>query len=143
MRCHRAIIDAWSSSDSFFFHLHPICRFSAVNVGDVLALKSAKLGDYGGRSISTWGSTGTEVNPPDMPEAAALLSWWAAAGADASGLRSLTERGGSGGGESAGECCCRRPRVALTIGAVSCMYVDSTGDLCCEGLVHILAPTVP
>jgi len=66
--------------------------------GDVLALKGVKVADYGGRSLSCFGSSGVEVNP-DIPQARALAAWWPTA--QGSNFTALTtdSRGGGGGGD--------------------------------------------
>jgi replication factor A1 len=66
-------------------------------VGKVVALKGVKLGDYGGRSISTQHST-TYDFAPDHPEAHKVRGWWDAHKGAPPALRALTERGGGGGG---------------------------------------------
>ena len=66
-----------------------------LKTGDVLALKGVKVADYGGRSLSNFGSTVIEVNPA-IKEAQALAAWWPMA--QGSGFRALTESGRGGGG---------------------------------------------
>lgn len=66
-------------------------------VGSVVALKGAKLGAFGGRSLSTYGSTVVEVNPLHVPAVQTLRAWYASGGATG-GLRSISEERGSGGG---------------------------------------------
>lgn len=70
-------------------------------MGAILAIKGVKLGDFGGRSLSTMNSSTIEVNPEDVPEAARISAWAAALGStDAVGAaaRTLTVKGGGGGG---------------------------------------------
>lgn len=66
------------------------------DVGGVLAVKGARVGDFGGRSLSTSNSSDIAVNP-DIPEAAALRTWWDTEGATQP-LNSLSGQGGGGGG---------------------------------------------
>jgi replication factor A1 len=63
----------------------------------VLAIKSAKLGDFGGRSLGTLNSSTIEVNP-DIEDTRKIQSWWTSTGSMGH-IRSVTERGGPGGGE--------------------------------------------
>ena len=49
-------------------------------VHPVLALKSARIGDFNGKNLGTLGSSGVEVDP-DRPEAAKLRAWYDNGGA--------------------------------------------------------------
>ncbi|XP_037329613.2 replication protein A 70 kDa DNA-binding subunit [Pungitius pungitius] len=62
----------------------------------ILAIKAAKLSDFGGRSISASFSSTLMINP-DIPEAYKLRSWYDKEGHAMDG-QSLTEVRGSGGG---------------------------------------------
>lgn len=69
--------------------------------GQILACKGVKVGDYGGRSLSSMSGTQAAVDP-DIAEAHRLRGWWntyaAQHGGSFSGLKANTERGGRGGG---------------------------------------------
>uniref|UniRef100_A0AAY5EDA0 Replication protein A subunit n=1 Tax=Electrophorus electricus TaxID=8005 RepID=A0AAY5EDA0_ELEEL len=63
----------------------------------ILAIKGAKLSDFGGRSLSTLFSSTVMINP-DIPEAYKLRGWYDKEG-HALDAQSMTEmRGGGGGG---------------------------------------------
>ena len=62
----------------------------------VIAFKGVKLGDYGGRSIGTYGSS-TIVANPEVPETMKLRMWYDNGGQSAS-VTSLSSSGGGGGG---------------------------------------------
>ncbi|XP_030633337.1 replication protein A 70 kDa DNA-binding subunit [Chanos chanos] len=65
----------------------------------ILAIKGAKLSDFGGRSLSTLFSSTVMINP-DMPEAYKLKGWYDKEGHALDG-QSMTEmRGGGGGGST-------------------------------------------
>ncbi|XP_035479247.2 replication protein A 70 kDa DNA-binding subunit isoform X1 [Scophthalmus maximus] len=65
----------------------------------ILAIKGAKLSDYGGRSLSASFSSTLMINP-DIPEAYKLRGWYDQEGHAMDG-QSLTElKGGSGGGNT-------------------------------------------
>jgi len=59
----------------------------------VVALRKARVSDYGGKSLGVGGSM--EVNP-SVEEARALLAWWTSGGNAAGGRTSLTSAGGGG-----------------------------------------------
>eukprot|EP00753_Platysulcus_tardus_P008232 PLAT1583.2.p1 GENE.PLAT1583.2~~PLAT1583.2.p1 ORF type:complete len:634 (-),score=376.92 PLAT1583.2:84-1985(-) len=59
----------------------------------VLALKGAKVSDYGGVSLSTYRSTMLDWNP-ELAEAATLRSWFDGGGAAAGSVRALSGAGG-------------------------------------------------
>ena len=61
----------------------------------VIAFKGVKLGDYGGRSIGTYGSS-TIVANPEVPETMKLRMWYDNGGQSAS-VTSLSSSGGGGG----------------------------------------------
>ncbi len=67
--------------------------------GQLLAIKGARVGDFGGRSLSSGFTSQMEVDPKN-PAADALRAWLDANG-DA-GFRNLTTRGGGGGGSGSG-----------------------------------------
>lgn len=69
------------------------------SVGDVLAVKGAKVSDYGTCSLSTTQSSTVDINP-DHPRTAALAAWWPCAAGN--GFTELTTRGGGGGGGAEG-----------------------------------------
>jgi len=62
----------------------------------VVLLKSAKLGDYNGRTLSVGGMTVFQVNP-DIPEAHKLRGWFDQGGNEAC-VRELSNQTGMGGG---------------------------------------------
>jgi replication factor A1 len=62
--------------------------------GSVVAMKSLKVGDYNGRSLSASYGTLTELNP-DIPRAADVMAWYQQTGGQA--VESLTKAGGGGG----------------------------------------------
>ena len=62
-------------------------------------LKGAKLGDYGGRSLSVTTSTVLQINP-DISEAHRIRGWFDQGGSQGS-IQELTTSGG-GGGQTAG-----------------------------------------
>jgi replication factor A1 len=51
-------------------------------VGQCIAIKATKIGDYGGRSLSTVNDSVIEINP-DLPDAHNLIGWWAQLGGNA------------------------------------------------------------
>ncbi|KAK9450595.1 uncharacterized protein V1518DRAFT_414231 [Limtongia smithiae] len=63
-------------------------------VGDVVALKGAKVGDFNGRSLSLLSSSTMTVNP-DVPEAHKLRGWYATGGSGAL-FTAITGSGTSG-----------------------------------------------
>ena len=70
----------------------------AISVGDIVAAKGARLGEFGGRSLSASFATILEVNPQNLPEAHALHAWYSGGGTSA-GVRSISDqRSGAGGG---------------------------------------------
>ncbi|KAJ3352774.1 Replication factor A protein 1 [Allomyces javanicus] len=66
--------------------------------GQVLGVRHAKVGDFGGRSLSTLMSSTLAANP-DLPEAHALQGWWDAQG---STMALMTHQGAGGGGGAGG-----------------------------------------
>lgn len=65
-----------------------------LTVGNVIAIKGAKVGSWNTKSLTLWGD-GPITMHPDMPEAHNLLGWWNAGGAAAQ-LQSLSIAGGGG-----------------------------------------------
>ncbi|CAN0355303.1 unnamed protein product [Pylaiella littoralis] len=63
----------------------------------VIAFKGLKLSDYNGRSLGSLNSSSL-VNDPDVPEAAELQTWFAAAGGGSS-FKSVSIRSGGGGND--------------------------------------------
>ncbi|RMX48537.1 hypothetical protein pdam_00021595 [Pocillopora damicornis] len=63
----------------------------------VLALKGAKVSDFGGRSLSILGSTNMRINPMDLQEAHSLRGWYDNVGKD-SNVESLSGLRSDGGG---------------------------------------------
>lgn len=61
----------------------------------VLLLKGAKLGDYGGRTLSVTSTTVTQINP-DIPEAHTLRGWFDQGGCEAE-VQDLSHQAGSQG----------------------------------------------
>ena len=66
----------------------------------VVTAKGCKLGSFNGRSLSAFGSVQMQINP-DIPEAHQLRSWYDGGGAQEQS-KSLTEKGGQGGGGGMG-----------------------------------------
>ena len=62
----------------------------------VVAVKGARVSDFGGRSLSTTFSSVIEVNP-DIPEAHSLKGWYDGAGKNEK-TQSISTKGGGGGG---------------------------------------------
>jgi replication factor A1 len=60
----------------------------------IVGFRHVRVGDYGGKSLSTT-SGGAAVVNPNVPEARALHTWWSQGGGNAT--RSLSSSGGSGG----------------------------------------------
>merc|ERR1719215_732842 len=65
----------------------------------VVAIKGVRVGDYGGRSLSTLNSSHIEMNP-DVPEAHKMTAWWSSAGRDAAVTSISNSVGGAIGGSS-------------------------------------------
>jgi replication factor A1 len=67
----------------------------------VIAVKGCRVGDYGGRSLSSLAATHLEVNP-DRPEAHRLRGWWDSKGSssDITELSGQKNAGGSGSQDS-------------------------------------------
>ncbi|KAM6987790.1 replication protein A 70 kDa DNA-binding subunit [Tautogolabrus adspersus] len=65
----------------------------------ILAIKGAKLSDYGGRSLSASFSSTLMINP-DIPEAYKLRGWYDKEGYAMEGQSVTEARGGSGGGNT-------------------------------------------
>ena len=63
-------------------------------------IKGARLGDYGGRSLSTYDSTILLFNS-EMPEASALIEWWKRDGQTASFTQLSESRDSAGVDRSA------------------------------------------
>ncbi len=42
----------------------------------VVAVKGVRVGDFGGKTLSTVGSTVMKVNPHDVPDAGRLQAWY-------------------------------------------------------------------
>lgn len=62
----------------------------------VVAVKGAKVSDFGGRSLSSTFNSVLVINP-DIPEAHTLRGWFDSAGKNEE-ARSISGRGGGGGG---------------------------------------------
>jgi hypothetical protein len=94
-------------------------------VGSVVALKGAKLGAFGGRSLSTYGSTVVEVNPLHVPAVQTLRAWCVHRGMGGEGIvmtvgwnsynyRWCVHRGmGGEGGRRTKHHCCAPMQVRL------------------------------
>uniref|UniRef100_A0A2P2I042 Replication protein A subunit n=1 Tax=Hirondellea gigas TaxID=1518452 RepID=A0A2P2I042_9CRUS len=68
----------------------------------VLAIKGARVSDFGGVSLSLIGSSTVQINP-DISEAHQLKGWWESTGCNSSDVISLSNnRGGSSGGMGGG-----------------------------------------
>ncbi|KAK7038078.1 replication protein A subunit [Favolaschia claudopus] len=64
--------------------------------GSVIAFKSVKVGDYGGRSLSFFSSSTMSINP-DIPDAHVLRGWYDELG-NSTSYRAHQSSGGSGSG---------------------------------------------
>ena len=62
----------------------------------VVAIKGARVSDFGGRSLSTVSSSSLVINP-DIPEAHKLRGWFDSVGKNED-TQSISTRGGMGGG---------------------------------------------
>lgn len=62
----------------------------------VAAFRRARVGDYGGKSLSAGPSC--DIRPTDLPQAAHLAHWWQTAGGAQASTRSLSASGLGGGG---------------------------------------------
>lgn len=62
----------------------------------VVALKKARVSDFGGRTLSASGGNGIIVNPR-MPEADRIKRWWYSGGSEVAVVKKLSVAGGSGG----------------------------------------------
>jgi len=72
-----------------------------LGVGNVIAIKGAKVGSWNSKSLTLWNDAPITQHP-DMPEAHQLLGWWASQQQSGAGVRSLSvQGGGSGGGKPA------------------------------------------
>jgi len=65
------------------------------NVGDILCIKNAKLGSFGGRSLSASFSSVVEVNPPHVSQVKSLSEWYTRSGSTTS-LRSISDERSGG-----------------------------------------------
>jgi len=77
----------------------------------VVALKAVKVGDFGGRTLSTIGSTVIDLQP-DLPEATPLRAWYDGGGGAAQATK-LSGGGGGGGEASAAQAHQRRATVSM------------------------------
>lgn len=65
--------------------------------GTVMAIKGAKVSDYGGKSLNiSEQACVIQFNPIDQPRAAELAAWYEQNGKDNSQLKPLTVLGGAG-----------------------------------------------
>mmetsp|Transcript_4209 Transcript_4209/g.8036 ORF Transcript_4209/g.8036 Transcript_4209/m.8036 type:complete len:641 (-) Transcript_4209:189-2111(-) len=62
----------------------------------IVALKKAKVSDFGGRTLSASGGNGIIVNPR-IPDAERIKRWWYSGGSQAATVKKLSVAGGSGG----------------------------------------------
>jgi replication factor A1 len=62
----------------------------------VVAFRRARVSDYGGKTLSA--GDGVDIDPPNVPEAAALRAWWQANGSSAGFVTRSLSAGMSGGG---------------------------------------------
>jgi len=65
-----------------------------------VAIKRVKVSDYGGRTLSTLGSSSIQLNPPGVAEVDKMRNWWAAGGSAAQAA-TISRSGGGGGGVNA------------------------------------------
>lgn len=70
---------------------------SVTAVGAAAAFKGVRIGDYGGRTLSTTMSSDIAVNPPNVPRAAELAKWWSSGGSTTE-VQQLSGQGRGGGG---------------------------------------------
>ena len=80
------------------------------NDAPVIGIKGAKIGEFGGRSLSCGFDSALQINP-DSPEAHRLKGWWDQEGASTT-FQVYTSSGGAGGGAYGGD-------VTKTITAVT------------------------
>lgn len=62
----------------------------------VVALRRARLSDFGGRTLSASGGNGININPR-IPEAGRIQSWWQQGGSEGVGVKKLSSSGGGAG----------------------------------------------
>ena len=75
----------------------------------ILAIKNAKVSNFGGKTLGTTFQSQIFLNP-DRPEAHALQQWWTAQGGSSVAFNSLSQRlGGAGGGGGISAADVRRP----------------------------------
>ncbi|KCV67488.1 hypothetical protein H696_06009 [Fonticula alba] len=72
-------------------------QFSESSIGSIVAVKSARVGDFGGRSLSVGFASSVLFNP-NSPAAERLMTWWKTVGEGASFVSISSDGGGSGGG---------------------------------------------
>jgi len=70
---------------------------SVTAVGAVAAFKGVRIGDFGGRTLSTTMSSDIAVNPPNVARAAELSKWWVNGGSNAEIQELSGQRGGGAG----------------------------------------------
>ncbi|KAF7311341.1 Replication protein A subunit [Mycena kentingensis (nom. inval.)] len=68
------------------------------SVGSVIAFKNVKVGDFGGRSLSFFSSSGMSIDPMDNSEANLLRGWYDGPGKEESFQQYQSTGGGGGGG---------------------------------------------
>lgn len=72
------IVDISSTSVTLTLWTSSAENFAGM-IGQCMAVKATKIGDYGGRSLSTVNDSIIEINP-DLPDAHNLVGWWAQLG---------------------------------------------------------------
>jgi replication factor A1 len=80
-----------------------VCRRAQAELADlheqVIGVKGARVGDFGGVSLSSTASATIQVNP-DTEMATRLSKWWKDSGSSTKDFRALTAGAGGGGGGS-------------------------------------------
>jgi len=74
---------------------------SQFNEEPVMAIRQARVGDFGGRTLGTIGGTKIYLNDADIPEINELRGWWSAEGKKIGDMASLSgQRSASGAGQA-------------------------------------------
>ena len=87
------LVDKSSTSINFTLWGEKTALVDESSLGAVLAVKGARVGDYGGRTLGSSGTTDIAVNP-SIPEAVDMRSWWDVDGS----TKQIASLSGSGGG---------------------------------------------
>jgi replication factor A1 len=91
------LVDASATSVALTLWGSSTEAITEASVGNILAVKSARVGEFGGgKSLSSSQSSVLTENP-DLPEARKLREWWDTQGSTAA-VTTLSSSGGGGGG---------------------------------------------